>query len=269
MTPSPRSRQEMERFDAVGALYRERYRYTFAAEFQAERNRFIMELLAGAPDMTVLDLGCGSGIMLEELCRTFHRVAGIDISMEMLAAVDRASLGERCALLLLKGDMEALPFREGAFDRVVCRSILHHSEAEAAVLKALFRVLRPGGRLVIAEPMNDNPFFRLARWFMRRSRSYGKLHAIDRAFRAPALRRMVRAAGFEVEREVRYGFVAYPLCDNTDLVPLLKGCPFRTHVARLLRALDRGLAHLPGIRMLSWYGLMSAKKPGEETQRDS
>lgn len=261
MTPTLRSRQEMERFDAVGALYRGRYRFTFAAEFQAERNRFIMELLGGSPEMTALDLGCGSGIMLEELCRAFRRVAGIDISMEMLSAVDRVALEGKGAVLLVQGDMEALPFREGAFDRVVCRSILHHSDDEAAVLRALFRVLRPGGRLVIAEPMNDNPLFRLARWIMRRSRSYGRLHAIDRAFRAPELRRMVRAAGFEIEREVRYGFIAYPLCDNTDLVPLLKWCPFRTRAARLLRALDRGLARIPGVRMLSWYGLMSAVKP--------
>jgi SAM-dependent methyltransferase len=163
--------------------------------------------------------------------------------------------------------MEALPIREAAFDRVVLRSALHHAGDEERVLSDIFRILKPGGRLAVAEPVNDNPLFRLARWKARHGKSYGKIHTIGKAFMTPELKAMLRHAGFVIDREVRYGFLAYPLCDNPDLVPLLKHCPFSRQAAAALRALDRFMAKLPLIKKGSWYAILSARRPSGDGDR--
>jgi len=264
METSDRTHHEKEIFKTVGQQYKVRYRFPFAAEFQQERNDMIVDLLGGREEMSVLDLGCGTGVMIDTLAGRYQHIAGIDVSEEMISAIDRSPRFKcRSPIEIIIGDIEYLPLMEHSYDLIVCRSILHHTDSEVDSLKEIYRILKPGGRLVIAEPMNDNPIFRGIRAFMRSRKSYGKTHAIDKAFMAPHLRDLVRSAGFIIDREVRYGFLAYPLCENPDLIPVLKYFPFRTHVARFLRAFDRFMAKIPLIKMLSWYGIMSASRPGE------
>ena len=262
MASSSKTRDQIELHRTVGRQYRIRYRFPFAADFQMERNRIISELLEGEEDQTVLDLGCGTGVMIDTLAAGFRSVMGMDISLEMISAVETAPRVEGYPpVVLFLGDMESLPLKAGTIDRIVCRSALHHVDQEERVLRNLFQTLKPGGRIVVAEPVNDNPLFRLARWKVRHGKSYGKIHTIDRAFRTKELKGMLRAAGFEIDREVRYGFVAYPLCDNPDLVPVLKHGPFGRAVGAALRAFDRFLAVLPFIRQGSWYTILSARRP--------
>lgn len=255
---SDKARSQMEWHKTVGKQYAIRYRFPFAAQFQWERNRFIMDLLQGSEEMLVLDLGCGTGVMLDALAARFHNIVGLDLSMEMMAGI---KANPDASIHLVQGDMEAIPFGDASFDRVVCRSILHHTTFEEKTLKDVFRILKPGGRLVIAEPMNDNPLFRFIRNRLSKGKSFGKIHTIDRAFMTQELRSLILSAGFEITREMRYGFVAYPLCDNPDLIPVLKYCPWAEGVAGILRGLDRFLARIPGIKMLSWYGITSAVRP--------
>lgn len=263
MAVSRKSREQIDLHRTVGRQYRIRYRFPFAADFQMERNRIISDLLGGEPDLSVLDLGCGTGVMIDTLAARFRFVMGMDISLDMISAVETAPrVAGYPPVMLFLGDMEALPLRAATLDRIVCRSALHHADREERVLKGLFRTLKPGGRLVVAEPVNDNPLFRMARWKVRHGKSYGTIHTIDKAFRTAALKSRLRAAGFEIGREVRYGFLAYPLCDNPDLVPLLKHCPFSRFAGALLRAFDRFLARLPVIRGGSWYTILSARRPG-------
>ncbi|MFH2002245.1 MAG: class I SAM-dependent methyltransferase, partial [Planctomycetota bacterium] len=259
---SRKTLNEIELHKTVGQQYRVRYRFPFAAEFQQERNDIILDMLGGDDGMTVLDLGCGTGVMIDTLAKQFKRIIGLDASWEMMSAIDRSPRFERTQpIRLVLGDMQALPFQDQCIERVVCRSILHHTESEAEALQEVFRVLKPGGRLVLAEPMNDNPLLRLARWIVKHGRSYGKIHTIDKAYVTSFLRKELQKAGLVIDKEVRYGFLAYPLCDNPDLVPLLKYCPFRESAARFLRAVDRTLGRIPGVRRLSWYAIISAHRP--------
>jgi len=256
---SARSRHDEEMHREVAKMYRRRSRYEFAEAFQQERNDILLELGPAGPGRA-LDLGCGTGLLLSRLAGRYRQVIGFDLSTEMLEGCERGP-----SIRLVRGDMATLPFATASIAVVFCRSALHHVDDETAVLREITRVLESGGRLILAEPANDNPLARAARAWVKRRPSYGTLHTIDRAFTRAQLRRLLAAAGLEVRNERRFGYLAYPLCDNPDLVPVLKVLPFANAVGAALRAFDRLLAAIPLVRTQSWYTILEVGRRGERT----
>ena len=237
----------------VADMYRRRARWRFADDFQQERNDVLMSLAPESGPLRALDLGCGTGIILDRLAERYGTAVGLDVSEEMLAGY---APRPGHAVALARGDMARLPFAAGSFDLVLCRSALHHMDDEVGVLREIARVLAPRGRLVLGEPANDNVLTRAARAFVRRRPSYGTIHTIDRAYTRAELRALLDAAGLRVRRELRFGFLAYPLCDNPELVPVLRWLPFSRALGAALRAVDRGLSHVPILRTQSWYTML-------------
>jgi ubiquinone/menaquinone biosynthesis C-methylase UbiE len=102
------------------------------------------------PFQAVLDIGCGTGGLLSVIHeqREAAKLFGLDLSEEMIALA-RAKL--RNADLRV-GDSEHLPYENGAFDLVTCTFSFHHYPNPKAVLTEVQRVLREGGRLIMADP---------------------------------------------------------------------------------------------------------------------
>lgn len=101
----------------------------------------------GRPD-TVVDLGTGTGVLLERLAAVAGRVIGVDASPEMLDLA-RAREGDRIELRL--GALEHLPLSDGEADAMVVNMVLHHVANPPDALREMRRGLRPGGKLVIAD----------------------------------------------------------------------------------------------------------------------
>lgn len=106
-----------------------------------------------APPMRVLDAGCGGGRNIQYLLREGYEVFGVDISAEAVAAV-RKMASELAPGLppenFQVAGVEAMPFADDFADVVVCHSVLHFARDEAhldAMVRGLWRVLRPGGML--------------------------------------------------------------------------------------------------------------------------
>lgn len=96
----------------------------------------------------VLDAGCGSGPLSEDLRAKGAHVSGFDSSRRMLDLA-RRRLGDDADLTL--ADLSRpLSYAAGAFDDVVCSLVLHYLEDWTAPLAELRRVLRPGGRLLLS-----------------------------------------------------------------------------------------------------------------------
>ena len=100
----------------------------------------------------LLDIGTGTGRLLELLAPRVTSGLGVDASRAMLALararLARAGLSH-CGVRL--ADMYRLPLPDAAFDTAVVQMVLHHAEDPAAALAEAARVLRPGGLLVVVD----------------------------------------------------------------------------------------------------------------------
>ena len=112
----------------------------------------IVSLLPHAETLDLLDIGTGTGRLLEVLSPLFKTVLGIDLSHDMLA-VARANL-ERAGIRnasVRQGDMMQLPFGAAAFDVVSVHQFLHFADRPDRAITEAARVLKPGGRLVVVD----------------------------------------------------------------------------------------------------------------------
>jgi ubiquinone/menaquinone biosynthesis C-methylase UbiE len=107
------------------------------------------------PGETILDLGCGAGIdsiLAAHRTGPGGRVIALDFLPEMLertaAAADEAGLGN---VVTLEGEMEAIPLPTASIDRVISNGVVNLAPRKRRVLAECARVLRPGGKLSVAD----------------------------------------------------------------------------------------------------------------------
>ena len=139
----------------------------------------------------MLDVGAGDGATLVHLGDPQGSV-GVELFQDKLR-LGRQRL-QRAALLA--GSGYALPFRDGCFDHVIVRDVVHHLDTPEQLLRECVRVLAPGGRFDLLEPCRYNPLIVLHALSQQVER--GELKST-----APYLKGLVKAAGLEVEREER------------------------------------------------------------------
>ena len=111
------------------------------------------KIAAQLPDCRVTsDLGCGSGVLLPSLSRKADIVIGVDASERMLAeARRRMARGLFSGVQLRLGELEHLPLGDGETDWAVINLVLHHLRSPQAGLREAFRVIRPGGGLIVVD----------------------------------------------------------------------------------------------------------------------
>lgn len=158
--------------------------------------------------LRLLDVACGSGWAVHQAARRVHPesgglACGCDLSAGMLS--ERALSPELSRPgVLLAASAQSLPYRDASFDVVMCTAAFHHFPDPLEALRGFQRVLRPGGRLIIADACRDcglGAFVwdRLHRWFEKGHVQY---------YRRGEFRDLFIRAGFQ-QIEVRRLFPTY------------------------------------------------------------
>src|SRR6185312_8505950 len=119
-------------------------------------NQKALELIvrsAGAgPEDTVLDVGCGPGLLACAFARVVRHATGIDLTPAMLDQARKASQEQQLTnVSWQQGDVTQLPYPDVHFSIVSSRFVFHHLEQPLVVLKEMVRVCKPAGRIVVAD----------------------------------------------------------------------------------------------------------------------
>lgn len=198
--------------------------------FQGRKDIVLALLLRHTPlgdgRPAVLDVGCGTGLMLETL-RAYSQPVGVDFSRLAMDFCRRRGI-ERLAC----GRVEALPFDDNAFDLITALDLLEHIEDDEELIRELWRVCRPGGHLFVSVPAY--PFL----W----SEHDEALHHYRRYTRR-SLKRLIAQTDFEVLRFTSaISFTLLPVTAFRIVQKVIKrkGRP-KTHLIHLPGAVNRTL----------------------------
>lgn len=100
--------------------------------------------------LTVLDIGCGGGLVCEPLARLGARVTGLDPATENIEVARRHAAGQSLTVTYRAGRAEDLAAESTVFDAVLCLEVVEHVPDVAAFLKICTSLVRPGGVMVLS-----------------------------------------------------------------------------------------------------------------------
>jgi len=131
--------------------------YDFSARLQRFSGKNLMPWLPNRNDLTVVDLGCGTGFFTDILSGRYQQVIGLDISTSML----NFSKNKRDkSIIWLEADAYKLPFKDASIDLIYSNLMIQWCDNLAVVIKEILRVLKPGG-LFIFSTLIDGTLFEL------------------------------------------------------------------------------------------------------------
>lgn len=156
-------------------------------------------------DGPVLDLGCGHGFWLSHMAERGLRVIGVEEEADRVAAAAQPFRDAGRSSPVAVADGAHLPLGDATVGLVWCIHVLHHLDDPVLVLAEIRRVLRPGGHLILAETVEDNPVIRAGR----------RLHPewdgvpIRSRFTAAALLGLISDAGLEVVDRRQHSLLSF------------------------------------------------------------
>ncbi len=241
-TPPPPREVVVEYYNGVAETYFDRYfdPYYTGYSFQIRKQR-VLEFLEGVQGR-VLDVACGPGVMIPDLVRLGFEYWGLDLAPCMVEEA-KHRFGHLPRVSLYNAPAEQLPFGDCFFDAVICVGAIEYTEYKRA-LSEMLRVLRPGGRLIVAFSNNRSPYHLWRRYIFypivqatsafygrwrRRTPSFKLLRTLQRH----SILTFLQKNDCSIEDEVYYYFQLFP-SPLEELFPWLDTLVMR-HAERLYK----------------------------------
>lgn len=135
-------------------------------KFFRSQQKYLIDLLQLQPDQTFLDIGCGTGWAVYYAASqiTSGNVYGLDLSGEMIEKA-KITTSEFTNVQFLKSSAENIPLEDKSVDYAICTNSFHHYKKPLTVLREIFRVLKPSGKIYILDLSSDEFFGKIINKF--------------------------------------------------------------------------------------------------------
>jgi ubiquinone/menaquinone biosynthesis C-methylase UbiE len=137
-----RKRELIELYDTTAAMYNKRYK-----RIQTEKYKYLLGHFTEKD--SVLDVGCGTGLLIGLLDGRVASMVGVDLSTEMLRVASQNIKSKGIDGNLINADADSLPFRSNVFSKIVSVTLLQNMPDPKVTIGELARVLDNGGDMII------------------------------------------------------------------------------------------------------------------------
>jgi 2-polyprenyl-3-methyl-5-hydroxy-6-metoxy-1,4-benzoquinol methylase len=196
--------------------------YAVNTEFERTSKQFMRGMIPDSPSLRILDVGCGTGVNALFLRDAGHDVTGIDLSPIAIEKYRAKGFeGFVC-------DIEAgpAPFPDGAFDLVYVSEIIEHCAHTSAFLQELYRLTKPGGKMLLSTPNSAFWPYRILGLLGQTATEYQHPGHV-RFFSKRSLATAITDAGFKIETlAARHMYLIVGKGIADPLAPILKRVGF-------------------------------------------
>jgi 2-polyprenyl-3-methyl-5-hydroxy-6-metoxy-1,4-benzoquinol methylase len=196
--------------------------YRQADEYERSSKQQMRALVPAGPPRQILDIGCGTGLNALHLSKLGHTVIGIDLSPVAIEKFRAKGLEGHVV------DIEAspLPFADDSFDMIYASEVIEHSVNTEEFLARLYRVLKPGGLLLLSTPNSAFWAYRILGCLGHTVTDYQHPGHV-RFFSKRSLSKAVERAGFQIDMfSARHMYLIFGRRVGDPVAALLEVCGF-------------------------------------------
>lgn len=179
--------KSLRNFDSEAEVYEK----SSDGKFCSRIYPYILDELNKKNNELILDVGCGNGVMLSKMNEN-NTLHGVDLSKAMID-VAKKKLKDKAELIV--GDAEFLLWEDNYFDTILCTFSFHHYPRPKKVLDEMYRVLKQGGRIILADPWLPTPLRQITNFFLRFS-DKGDFHEYSQR----EITDLLEASNFKLQR---------------------------------------------------------------------
>ena len=254
-------------YNKIAAAYTANLDYPHTKEYMAYLDQAVLNAIGGSNLGTLVELCCGRGEALGLLGGRVRRYIGVDVSETMLRAT--AGFREHSNALYVQADATRTPLAAKSVDTVAILGGVHHVPDRAGLFAEVFRILKPGGKLLYREPVSD-----FALWRGLRALIYRLSPMLDHATERPLIYSetvpVLERVGLRSEHYRTHGLFGFCLFMNSDVLffnRVFRFIPGICAIARYSARFDEAMLAIPGLRHMGLQVVGVATKP--ETRADN
>jgi SAM-dependent methyltransferase len=254
------ARRQRAHYDALAPLYLANLGHAHTRAYTAYLDRVLLDAIGEGPLGEVAELCCGQGEAMGLLRDRIALGVGVDVSPAML----EVAAARNPSATFLQADAARLPLADASFDTVVMLGGVHHVLDRRGLFREVARILRPGGRFVFREPLDDFPLWRALRALVYRL-SPALDHATERPLRLRETQPPLADAGLALRTWRPCGLFGFCLFMNGDVLVANRIFRFVPGIEGIVRAsarLDERLLRTPPLARAGLQVVAVAEKAG-------